>query len=191
MCAYSPIHILQELLLVPFIVLMLFRSSSIFEHYKAIIALLCTISEIACHPKKKMLLYHCYVLSNISWDLAIADLSRTWVIEDLDNNVAEYVSQWFEFPISATLSNLIISKSNYGLSLTLPCTKFLQCQTIILNALKSAANPDIKSFWQDSNTFTNIQHDQYRNAKQVLKSVQTHHQHCITIELTSKGLVIS
>ena len=137
------------------------------------------------------MLYHRHVLCKISWHLTIADLSKTWVIENLDNKVADYVRRWFEVPISATLSNLIISKSNYGLSLILPSTTFLQCQTILRNALKSSPNSDIKALWQDSNTFTNSQYDQYRNAKQVLKSTQTHHHHCITSELTSQGLVIS
>ena len=152
--------------------------------------LLCTIDKIPCHPKNKLLLYHRYVLSKISWHLTIADLSTTWVIENLDNKVADYVRRWFELPISATLSTLIISKSNYGLSLILPSTKFIQCQTIIRNALKSSPNSDIKALWQDSNTFTTTQYDQYRNAKQVLKSTQTHHHHRITSELTSQGLVI-
>ena len=134
--------------------------------------LLCTIDKIPCHPKNKLLLYHRYVLSKISWDLTIPDLSKTWVIENLYNKVADYVRRWFELPISATLSNLIISKSNYGLSLILPSSKFIQCQTIIRNALKSSPNSDTKALWQDSNTFTNIQYDQYRNAKQVLKSTK-------------------
>ena len=153
--------------------------------------LLCTIDKIPCHPKNKLLLYHRHVLSKISWHLTIADLSKTWVIENLDNKVADYVHRWFELPISANLSNLIISKSNYGLSLILPSTKFIQCQTIIRNALKSSPNSDIKALWQDSNTYTNTQYDQYRNAKQVLKSTQTHHHHRITSELISQGLVIS
>ena len=153
--------------------------------------LLCTIDKIPCHPKNKLLLYHRYVLSKMSWHLTIADLSKTWVIENLDNKVADYVHRWFELPISATLSNLIISKSNYGLSCILPSTKFIQCQTIIQNALKSSPNSDIKALWQDSNTFTNIQYDQYRNAKQALKSIRTHHHHHITSELTSQGLAIS
>ena len=153
--------------------------------------LLCTIDKIPCHPKNKLLLYHRHVLSKISWHLTIADLSKTWVIENLDNKVAHYVRRWFELPISATLSNLIISKTNYGLSLILPSTKFIQCQTVIRNALKSSPNSDIKALWQDSNTFTNIQYARYRNAKEVLKSTQTHHHHRITSELTSQGLVIS
>ena len=59
--------------------------------------------------------------------------------------------RWLELPISATLCNLTISKSNYGLSLILPSTKFIQCQTITRNALKSSPNSDIKYLWQDSN----------------------------------------
>ena len=45
--------------------------------------------------------------------------------------------------------------------------------------------------WQDSNTSINIQYDQYRNAKHVLKSIQTQHHHRITEELTSQGLIIT
>ena len=109
--------------------------------------LLCTIDKIPCHPKNKLLLYHRYVLSKISWHLTIADLSKTCVIENLDKKVADYVRRRFELPISATLSNIIISKSDYGLSLILPSTKFIQCQTVIRNALKSSPNSDIKALW--------------------------------------------
>ena len=48
-----------------------------------------------------------------------------------------------------------------------------------------------KKVLQDSNTSTNIQYDQYRNAKHVLKSSQTQHHHQITEELTSQGLIIA
>ena len=57
--------------------------------------------------------------------------------------------------------------------------------------MKSAPNSDIQSLWHDSNTCTNIQYDQYRNTKQVFKSIQSHHHHRITNDLTSQGLVIS
>ena len=117
-----------------------------FEHktilLDTITDLLTKIDNTPCHPKNKLLLYHRFVLSKISWHFTIADLSKTWVVENLDNIVGKYVRGWFELPISATLSTLIISKSNYGLNLVLPSTKFIQCQTIIRNALKSS-NSDI------------------------------------------------
>ena len=154
--------------------------------------LLHKINNIPYPPKNKPLLYHRFILSKISWYLIIADLRKTWVIENLDNIIAKYVRRWFGLPINATLSSLIISKSNYGLNLILPSTKFIQCQTINRNALKSPPNSDITSLWLNSNNFINIQYDQYRNTKQVLKSTQTHHHrhHRITSELTSQGLVI-
>ena len=57
--------------------------------------------------------------------------------------------------------------------------------------MKSFPNADIRSSWQNSNTSTNIQYDQSRNAKYVLKSIQTQHHHRITEELTSQGLIIT
>ena len=109
----------------------------------------------------------------------------------LDNVVTKYLRRWSELPISASLSSLIASRSCYRLNLVLPSTKFIQCQTTIRNSLKSSPNADIRYLWQDSNTSTNHQYDQYRNAKHVSNSIQAHHHHSITEEPTSQGLVIT
>ena len=128
--------------------------------------------HFGCHPKYKVSLCHRFILSKIAWHLTIADLSKTWLVEHLDIIVAKFMRHWLELPISATLSQLIISKSNYGLSLILPSTKFIQCQATRRNALKSSFNPDIRYLWQDSSHNTNTQYNQYKNTKQVLKAVQ-------------------
>ena len=112
-------------------------------------------------------------------------------MENLDTIVAKFVRHWLKLPISATLSQLIINKSNYGLSLILPSTKFIQCQTIMRNALKSSPNPDIRYLWQGSSQNTNVQYDQYKNTKQVLKAVQKQHQGRLEHELTSQDFIIS
>ena len=85
------------------------------------------LDDIPCHPKNKLLLYHRFVLSKLSWYFTIADLGKTWVTEDVDNLVSKYIRQWLELPISATHSTLVVSKSKYGISLILPSTKFAQC----------------------------------------------------------------
>ena len=54
--------------------------------------------------------YNITVLSKISWHLTIADLSKGWVIENLDNKIAECVRRWFQLPISYTSSNFVINK---------------------------------------------------------------------------------
>ena len=117
------------------------------------------IDQFPCHPKYKLSLYHLFILSKIAWHLTIADLSKTWVVENLDTVVAKFVRHWLELSISATLSQLIISKSNYDLSLILPSTKFIRCQTTIRNSLKSSPNPDIRYIRQDSSQNTNVQYD--------------------------------
>ena len=141
-------------------------------------ALLSTINDLMmkvdclpCHPKNKLLLYHRFVLSKLSWHLTIADLSKTWVIENLDSIVSGYVRKWFELPISATISSLILNKSRYGINLVLPSTKFIECQTVIRNSLTSSPNFDIKAVWVETSYGTNLQYDQFQNTKQVFKSI--------------------
>ena len=154
-------------------------------------ALMKKIDDLSCHPKNKLIIYHRYVLSKLSWHLTIADLSKTWVIQNLDNVVARYTRHWLELPISSTLSTVILQNSKYGINLILPSTKFIQCQTVIRNALKSSPNPDISSLWAATSNGTNIQYDQYRNTKQVLTAIRKDHEDRINHELTSQGLIMS
>ena len=84
--------------------------------------------SLLCHPKYKLLLWH----------LTIADLSKTWAIDNLDNIITSCIRNWFELPITATISSLILNKSRYDINLVLPSTKFIKCQTVIRNALISS-----------------------------------------------------
>ena len=43
------------------------------------------------HPKDKLLLYNCYVLSKISWHFTVALLSKTWVTEPIDSVIGKYI----------------------------------------------------------------------------------------------------
>ena len=53
-------------------------------------ALLKKIETLNIHPRNKLLLNNRYLLSKISWHLAVADLGKTWISENLDNIVAKY-----------------------------------------------------------------------------------------------------
>ena len=74
-------------------------------------SLMSKIDLLPCHPKNKLLLYHRFVLSKVSWHFTIANLGKTWVAENLDNLVSSYVHQWLDLPISATLSSLVLPKA--------------------------------------------------------------------------------
>ena len=147
--------------------------------------------NLPCHSKCKLLLYHRFVLSKLYWHLAIADLSKTWVIDTLDNIVTSYVRKWLELPISATISSLILNKSRYDINLFLQSTKFIECQTVINNAVISSPTLDIKTFWAETSHGTNLRYDQFQNTKQVHKSIQYDHEEQIYNTLLSQDLVIS
>jgi hypothetical protein len=65
--------------------------------------LMTDIDSKPLHPRNKLLVYSRYVLSKISWHFTIATLSKTWVIENIDPVVNQYIRKWLEIPISGTL----------------------------------------------------------------------------------------
>ena len=87
-------------------------------------SLLKDIDGLPLHPKNKLILFHKYVLSKVSWHFTVADLSRTWVIENIDNLVSKYIRLWLDLPISATLTSIVLSENQFGLNLQLPSVKF-------------------------------------------------------------------
>ena len=161
------------------------------EVLQLITGLMRKIDEIPCHPKNKLLLYHRFVLSKISWHFTIAGLGKTWVAENIDNLVSKYICQWLELPICATLGTLVLSKSKYGISLILPSTKFAQCQVVMRSTLKLSPSTDINALWSLTSSGCNIQYDQYRNIKQVSTAIQNVKEVRIRHELKSLGFILS
>ena len=125
------------------------------------------IDDLPLHSKNKLLLYHRYMLSKVSWHFTVADLSRTWVIESIDNLASKYIRLWLDLSISATLAGIVLSKNQFCLNLQLPSVKFTQCQTISRNALKSSPNRNIQTLWKKTSNSMNLQYDIYRNTKEV------------------------
>ena len=75
--------------------------------------LLTQIYSLPLHPKNKLLLYNSYLLSQVSWHLTVADLSKTWIVKNLDNQVSIDISEnHLRFMISK-LSNLTIRTTYY------------------------------------------------------------------------------
>ena len=148
------------------------------------------INSLRILPKNRLLLYQRYVLSKLSWHPTVADLSKTWVIENFDNVVVRVARQWLDLTISATLSGISLPRNNFGLNL-LPSLKFQQCQTVQRNVLKSSSNDAVKSLWRSTSFGMNIQYDTYRNTKQVLKAVRQNHTKKLSSNLTSQGFIIT
>ena len=78
-----------------------------FEVLKLVTDLMTKLDEIPCHPKNKLLMYHCFVLSKESWHFTIMDLGKAWIAENIESLVSKYTSQLLELPISAIPSTLL------------------------------------------------------------------------------------
>ena len=143
------------------------------------------------HPKNKLLLYNHYVLSKISWHFTVADISKTWIVENLDPIILQYVRKWLDVPISGTLSNTFLPTSKFGLNLCPPSVKFTQCQTVLRKALKMSQNRSVNDLWKSTSCYTNIQYDAYKSTKDVIKEFHTNHEHRLQNHLLSQGFFFS
>ena len=143
------------------------------------------------HPKNKLLLYNRFLLSKISWHFTVADLSLTWVKENLDSSVNKYLRKWLEIPISGTLSNVFLTSNKFGLNVVPPSIKFIQCQTVLRNALKSSTNDSIKHLWKATSNNKNIQYDVYKSTKDVLKDFHSSQEDKLQNKLTHQGSFFS
>ena len=149
------------------------------------------IDELPLHPQNKILLYSRYLLSKISWDLTVSDISKTWICETLDSKTTSYLRKWLEVPISAALSNVFLPQNKFGLNVILPSTKFTQCQTVSRSTLKLSLNDDMKNLWSITSTSKNIQYDIYQNTKDVLKAFRNDNELRLKNDLISQGSFFS
>ena len=104
---------------------------------------------------KKQTSYNRYVLSKLSWNLAIPDIDMTWVKQSLDSTVNQYVRGWLEIPTGGTLDIIHLSKGKFGICYIMISTRFAQCQTIIRNNLRKSTNSDVVKIYHDTNCDTN------------------------------------
>ena len=133
------------------------------------------IDALPILPKNKILLYQCYIMSKLSWHFTVASLSKTWVIQNLDNVVIRFIRQWLDLPISATLSGIILPQNQLDLNLQIPSVKFFQCLNVLRTSLKSSQNDAIVSLWINTSYSMNLQYDPYENTKHVLQVVRLEH----------------
>ena len=149
------------------------------------------IDKLPLHPKNKILLYSRYLLSKISWNFTVSDISKTWICETLNGIASKYFRKWLELPVSATLSNVLLPQNKFGLNIILPSTKFIQCQTVSRVALRSSPNVDINNLWTVTSTNKNIQYDIYNDTKDVLKAVRKENEERLQNQLVSQGSFFS
>ena len=130
------------------------------------------IEQLPLHPKWKLLIYNRFVLSKISWDLTVSDISITWVKQNLDNIVSSFIRNTLEFPISGTLHITTLAKNHYRLNIVLPSSRFAQCQVTYCSAQKKLVNNDVREIHQATSTGKNINTDSFSTTKAALQAIR-------------------
>ena len=88
------------------------------------------IDDLSLHPKNSMLIYRCYVLSKLTWNLIIANIDITRDNQSLDSIVNQYVRSWLEILIAGTLDIIQLSERIFGICYVLVSTRFTPSVTL-------------------------------------------------------------
>ena len=148
------------------------------------------IDGLDVHPKNKLSIYQRYVLSKISWHLTVTNISITWVKENLDNMVRNYVRSWLELPVSGTLKIAALSRGKYGLNFIDVSTRFSQCQCTFRKALENSTNVNIRKLHAVTQKGKNIQTDSYLSTKDAIKKIRAKTESVVKEELSTQSLVV-
>ena len=101
--------------------------------------------------------------------------------------VNSYIRRWLEIPISGTLSTVFMTRNKFGLNICPPSIKFVQCQTILRNALKNSPNAEIIELWKTTSTNKNIQYDVYTTTNEVIKAFRSNQENKLQDKLSTQG----
>ena len=163
------------------------------EHKANIIQLtndiLMKIDSLLLHPRNKILLYSRYPHANLPWDLTIADIDKTWIVNNIDNICRQFIRRWLEMPPSGTFNLILLSREKFVLEVADVSTKLQQCQVTVRKCLRSSPNIDIQKLADMADAKTK-QHDRFRASKEVLKEVRKTAAGNLTSKLNTQGAVI-
>ena len=163
------------------------------EHKANIIQLtndiLMKIDSLLLHPRNKILLYLRYLHAKLSWDLTIADIDKTWIVNNIDNICRQFIRRWLEIPPSGTFDLILLSREKFGLEVADVSTKLQQCQVMVHKCHRSSPNVDIQQLADMADAKTK-QYDRFRASKEVLKKVWKTAASNLTSKLNTQGAVI-
>ena len=80
-----------------------------------------------------------------------------------------------------------MTRNKFGLNICPPSIKFVQCQTILRNALKNSPNAEINELWKTTSTNKNIQYDVYTTTKEVIKAFRSNQENKLQDKLSTQG----
>ena len=81
-------------------------------------------------------------------NFSIYKLGESWVSQNLDSIVKEYVKRWLHLPQNANMGHLYLPTKHLGLNFSLPSDIYACCQLSTRNILKTSQNLVIQELYQ-------------------------------------------
>ena len=102
------------------------------------------IHHLPLHPKHKNNIVVRYVYSKLRWRLTTYDISHTWVKQNLDSIVTEYLRRWLNLHQGANARQLFLPTSKFSIRLLLPTGVLKSCQLVKRSILKTSTNEEMR-----------------------------------------------
>ena len=86
--------------------------------------------------------------SKLRWRLTTYDISHTWVKQNLDSIVTEYLKRWLNLHQGANTRHLFLPTSKFGIRLSLPTDVLKACQLVKRSILKTSTNEEMRDLYK-------------------------------------------
>ena len=106
------------------------------------------IHRLPIHPKHKIDIVVRYVYSKLRWRLTAYDISHTWVKQNLDSIVIEYLKRWLNLHQGANTRHLFLPTSKFGIRLSLPSDILKACRLVKRSILKTSKNQEMQDLYK-------------------------------------------
>lgn len=106
------------------------------------------IHRLPLHPKQKIEILTRYVYSKLRWRLTAYDISCTWVKQNLNSIVIEYLKRWLHLHQGANTRHLFLPTNKLGIRLSFPSDLLKSCQLVKRSILKSSKNQEMKDLYK-------------------------------------------
>ena len=86
--------------------------------------------------------------SKLRWRLTTYDILHTWVKQNLDLIVTEYLKRWLNLHQGANARHLFLPTSKFGIRLSLPTDVLKACQLVKRSILKTSTNEEMRDLYK-------------------------------------------
>ena len=123
---------------------------------------------IKCHslpltPLNKLSVIQRYVYSKLRWKFSIYDLTETWVVRNIDNQISKFVRLWLRLHAGANLTHISLQSKKLGLRFTFAKKIYQQCKLSVRRILKMSKNTEIRKLYEITSN-ENVRSDEIINS---------------------------